>query len=110
MGPHKSDIKFWCGRYDVKWVSFTEKDPGRRFVRYADRVRGCRFCEWIDELVSPLVKSIMSEKLEKDERKVWILEILMVICVSIVMFSLFSLESPTWNCNYGQIGFSTLSD
>ncbi|GAA0156466.1 hypothetical protein LIER_13963 [Lithospermum erythrorhizon] len=65
MGLHESDIKCWCGTYDVEWVSFTEKNPGRRFVRCADRVCGCQFWEWIDEPVSNRVRFVMSEKLEK---------------------------------------------
>ncbi|GAA0145575.1 hypothetical protein LIER_42869 [Lithospermum erythrorhizon] len=79
--PHESNIKCWCGRYAIVWVTFTEKNPGRRFVRCADRVHGCQFWEWLDEPVSSLARSVMSEKLKKAERRNWILgSLLLFVC------------------------------
>lgn len=113
MGPHESDVMCWCGRPAVEWVSFTEKNPGRRFVRCANRVRGCRFWEWVDEPVSPLVRSVMSENLKKAEGRITVLSLILVFLFAIVVFLVFGrdcAEDFTCNCNCALSEFSNSSD
>ncbi|GAA0156767.1 hypothetical protein LIER_14178 [Lithospermum erythrorhizon] len=104
MATHESNIRCWCGRYALEWVSFTEKNPGRRFMRCSNRIVGCGFWEWLDEPVSPPVRSIRRDKLKQAERKVKILYALLLLCIFIVMMLVFgsgNVDDCTCKCNYG---------
>ncbi|KAG9143985.1 hypothetical protein Leryth_013879, partial [Lithospermum erythrorhizon] len=78
-------IKCRCDNYAVEFVSFTEKNPGRRFVKCANGVYGCGFWEWIDEPISPLVVSVMEARLKKTETRVKMLGVSTTICVVIII-------------------------
>ncbi|GAA0144593.1 hypothetical protein LIER_35965 [Lithospermum erythrorhizon] len=102
MGPRESNIKCRCGRNAMKWVSFTEKNPGRRFVRCADRVFGCQFWEWIEDPVSPLVCKVMQVKPQSSERKVKVLAATMLICLVVIVFLVaFDPANVVFSCNCG---------
>ncbi|GAA0139947.1 hypothetical protein LIER_35164 [Lithospermum erythrorhizon] len=104
MALQESNIRC-CGRYALEWVSFIEKNPGKRFVRCADRVGGYRFWEWIDDLVPPLARSVMDDKLKRAERKVKILGLFLLLCLSVVNLLLYgvgSSEDCISNCSCGR--------
>ena len=92
MTPFESSIMCRCGRNALEWVSFTDKNPGRRFVKCANG--GCKFWEWIDEPVSPLVRSVVDEKLTKSQKRVKLLFVLLLCCL-VLIIQLFK------NCNGG---------
>ena len=87
----------------MEWVSFTHKNPGRRFVRCANPVRNCGFWEWIDDPISPLVRSVMDANVKKAEKKVKILGfvLVVVICILIVVLRGGKVDACKCNCNFG---------
>ncbi|GAA0170222.1 hypothetical protein LIER_24529 [Lithospermum erythrorhizon] len=68
MSPQMSDLKCRCGRNSMEWVSYTQKNPDRKFVRCPDRVTPCRFWKWIDDHVPPLVHHAMDMNMKKSEK------------------------------------------
>ncbi|GAA0147065.1 hypothetical protein LIER_06859 [Lithospermum erythrorhizon] len=88
MAPQISDMKCRCGRNAMEWVSFTQKNPGRRFVRCTNRVTPCCFWKWTDDSVSPLIRSAMDMNMMEAEKKVKVLGIAMVVCL-VVIYVLF---------------------
>ena len=76
----ESEILCRCGKRSIEFVSFTEKNPGRRFVKCSSRYRSCGFWEWVEEPISPLVRSVMEVKAKKATEK-------KVKCLAIVIFS-----------------------
>ena len=102
MTPKLSDVSCRCGRSAMEWVSFTHKNPGRRFVRCAIPVRNCGFWEWIDDPISPLVRSAMDANVKKAEKKVKILVVLRKIAPELCnIFLRFK-----WYLNFVIVSFS----
>ena len=92
-------MKCRCGRNALEWVSFTQKNPGRRFVRCANRLRSCGFWEWIDDPISPLVRSAMDSNVKKAEKKVKILGFALVSVVGILLYVLMGRVGDECKCN-----------
>ncbi|GAA0184938.1 hypothetical protein LIER_32226 [Lithospermum erythrorhizon] len=91
-----------CGRNAMEWVSFTKKNPGRRFVRCAYRVFSCRFWEWIDDPVSPLVCKVMQVKAQSGEMKVKVLATIVLSCLVVIVFLVtFGSTNVVCSCNCG---------
>ncbi|GAA0142126.1 hypothetical protein LIER_42705 [Lithospermum erythrorhizon] len=103
MAPQISDMKCRYGRNAMEWVSFTKKNPGRRCVRCANRVTPFRFWKWIDDPVSPLVRSAMDMNVKKVEKKVKVLGVAMVVCLAIIyiLFRGGQCEECKYSFNFG---------
>ncbi|GAA0152603.1 hypothetical protein LIER_11042 [Lithospermum erythrorhizon] len=84
MAPQMSEMKCRCGRNAMEWVSFIQKNSGRRFVRCANRVTPCRFWKWIDDPVSPLVPSAMDLNVKKSQRIVKFLGLVMAASLVVI--------------------------
>lgn len=99
----ESDIKCWCAKNATEFVSWTEKNPGRRFVKCGRRVGKCGFWEWIDEPLPPRVRFVMDEKLRKANKKLRILQGLLVVLFLILMIvvSRGKREQCMVSCNCG---------
>ena len=66
--PKVSVVRCRCGRHAMEWVSFTQKNHGRRFLRYANRVGTYGFWEWIDDPIPNLVRFAMDANVKKAEK------------------------------------------
>ena len=84
MAPYESSIRCRCNRNALEWVSLTEKNPGRRFVKCANG--GCRFWEWLEEPISPLVRSVMDDNLKKSQRRVKMLFTTLLCCFVLIFY------------------------
>ena len=103
MAPRLSELKCRCGRNALEWVSFTHKNPGRRFVRCSNRLRSCGYWEWIDDPISPLVRSAMDANVKKAEKKFKILGFALVLVLGLLFIVLMGGkgEECKCSCNFG---------
>ena len=96
---YESAVKCWCGKNALEYVSFTEKNPGRRFVKCRSSFRKCAFWEWIDDPLPPLVRSVIDVKVKKAEKKVRVYQVLLIVWSLILLFVVIRVKGDECNCN-----------
>ena len=90
-------IKCWCERNPIEYVSMTTKNPGRRFLKCGNRVRRCRFWQWIDDPLPLLVRFLMDSEFKKSKKKVRILCVMLFVCFVLILV-LISENGDDCNC------------